>query len=476
MSEIEIPAAFRFLWSDKADDGEPIVYRAVYGGRGSGKSMNIATALVLKGAVKSLKILCAREIQGSIKDSVKAEIEAAIDRCGLGAFYDILEYEIRGKNGTLFIFSGLRSNSTGKNSGVNSIKSKAGIDICWVEEASAVSQVSLTALDATIRQKGSEVWFSWNPDKSTDPVDVMFCGEQGPPPGSIVRRVNYDDNPFFGETSLVTKMERDRLRDPDKYAHVWLGKYQRASATRVFRNWQEDTFDTPEDAVFRFGADWGFAVDPTVLIRGFIGRFEAGVAIADTNGHTLFLDAEAYKVGCEIDETPALFAGDCPPGKVGRDGKPMWLNPALKPDGSPAGERHPGIPGALTWLITADSSRPETVSYMKRHGFKIVGAIKGPGSVEDGINFLKSYDIVVHSRCKNTIQELTLYSWKTDPLTGQILPLLADKDNHLIDALRYAVEALRRAKAPIKPEGSDRKPRTDYKSRRDEGGDEWMAA
>ncbi len=389
MADLQLPAAFRFLWNDKADDGSPVRYRCAYGGRGSAKSMSFAIALVLKAAQKPLRVLCTREIQGSIKDSVKAEIELAIERSGLGWFYTVLETEIRGKNGSLFTFAGLRHNAT-------AIKSKAGIDIAWVEEADTVSQASIDILDPTIRKPGSEIWFTWNPRFETDPVDVMFRND--PPPGSIVRRVNWNDNPWFAETELVRKLEWDRDRDPDKYAHVWLGEYSRNSEQRVFRNWRVEAFDTPKEARFRFGADWGFSVDPTVLIRCY------------ADGRTLYVDHCVSEVGCEIDKTPALF------------------------------DR---VPDSRKWPITADSARPETVSYMRRQSFKIVSAIKGAGSIEDGVEFLKSFDIVVHPRCEPVIEELTLYSYKVDAATGEVLPVLEDKHNNTIDALRYALEGLR---------------------------------
>jgi phage terminase large subunit len=199
-------------------------------------------------------------------------------------------------------------------------------------------------------------------------------------------------------------MEWDRNRDPDKYAHVWLGAYIRNSEARVFRNWRVEEFETPAKVTWYFGADWGFSVDPTVLVRCWI------------SDRTLYVDREVYKVGCEIDHTPALFD-------------------KLDPD-------NPGM--ARRWRITADSARPETISYMKRKGYsRILEAKKGAGSLEDGIEFLRSYDIVVHPRCKKTIDELTFYSYKTDPHTSEILPILEDKHNHVIDALRYAVETLR---------------------------------
>lgn len=234
---VQLPGAFRFLWQEKADDGLPVRYRCAYGGRGSAKSMSFATALVLKGAQKRLKILCTREIQGSIKESVKAEIEDAIERCGLSAFYDILETEIRGRNGTEFVFVGLRRHNA------NAVKSMKGVDIAWVEEASAVSQSSIDTLDPTIRKPGSEIWFTWNPDEPTDPVDNIFRNAVLPP-GTIVRQVNYDDNPWFGETPLLAKMEYDRGRDPDKYKHIWLGEYLKNSEARVFRNYVVRAFDT----------------------------------------------------------------------------------------------------------------------------------------------------------------------------------------------------------------------------------------
>jgi phage terminase large subunit len=412
-ARIRFPEAFRFLFSDVADDGGPVRYRAAYGGRGSAKSHSFCSAATIKGANRPLRIGVYREIQKSIRDSAKRLLDDKIAENGLSGFYESTDTEIRGKNGTLFLFNGLRTNP-------DAIKSTEGLDIAIVMEANKVAQRSWDLLIPTVRKPGSEIWAEWNPLDPKDPVDAMFRGEAGPPPGSIVRQVNYVDNPFFPEV-LLAEAEYDRRRDPEKYAHVWLGEYSRNSEARVFRNWRVEEFETPKDAVHRFGADWGFSIDPTVLVRCHI------------IGRTLYVDQEAYKVGCEIDETPALFAGD----------GPKWPNT----------HGHKGVEGALKWTIRADSARPETVSYMQRRGFKIIPAIKGPGSLEDGIEFLKTYDIVVHPRCKHTADELAMYSYKTDPLTGEILPLLEDKNNHVIDALRYACEGLRRAPklTPEKP-------------------------
>ena len=372
--------------------------------------------------MEPLRIGVYREIQRSIRDSAKRLLDDKIAENGLSGFYESTDTEIRGKNGTLFLFNGLRTNP-------DAIKSTEGLDIAIVMEANKVAQRSWDLLIPTVRKPGSEIWAEWNPYLETDPVDVMFRGENGPPPGAIVRRINWSDNPFFPEV-LKAELEYDRNRDPDKYAHIWLGEYTRNSEARVFRNWKVEAFETPKDAEFRFGADWGFAIDPTVLVRCYLV------------GRTLYVDQESYGIGVEIDKTPAMFDK---------------------------------IEGSRKWTITADSARPETVSYMRRQGFKIMAALKGAGSVEDGIEFLKSFDIIVHPRCKHTADELALFSFKQDPLTNEILPVLEDKNNHVIDALRYALEALRRTyrvKTPAKP---SRDP-PDLWGRNRGGGDSWKTA
>lgn len=346
-------------------------------------------------------------MQKSLEQSVKRLIEDKIEALGVGSYFGVLEREIRTPGGGLILFQGMQNHTA------ESIKSLEGYDGAWCEEAQSLSQRSLDLLRPTIRKEDSELWFSWNPKRPSDPVDALLRSDELPP-GAVVVQANWQDNPWFPEV-LRKEMEWDRRRDPDKYAHIWGGGYERNSEARVFRNWREEEFETPSDARFYFGADWGFSVDPSVLVRCYI------------RGRTLFIDAEAYAVGCEIDHTPALFAGD-------DDRKPpRWQNP----------QGRKGIAGATRWPITADSARPETISYMQRRGFRVQPAKKGAGSVEEGIEFLKSYDIVVHPRCRHTIDELTNYCFKTDKLTGEVLPVLEDKKNHVIDAVRYALEGVR---------------------------------
>jgi phage terminase large subunit len=376
-------------------------YKGAWGGRGSGKSHMFAEMMLEEHIInQSQSSVCVREIQKSLNQSVKRLLEMKIQEMNAGAYFEVQDAVIKSKKADgRIIFQGMQNHTA------DSIKSLEGYDRAWVEEAQSLSQTSLDLLRPTIRKPGSELWFTWNPRQASDPVDLLLRGPT-PPKDATVIRVNYADNPWF-PTVLKDEMEYDKRRDPDKYQHVWRGEYLQNSQSRVFRNWRIEDFDAPPDAIHRLGADWGFSVDPTTLVRCHI------------IGRTLYIDHEAYMVGCEIVNTPELFMQ---------------------------------VPEAEKWPIVADSARPETISHMRRNGFpKIMTAVKGPRSVEEGIEFLKNYTIVVHPRCTHTIDELTLYSYKTDPLTGKILPVLEDKKNHVIDALRYACEAVRRANT-VKPQ------------------------
>jgi phage terminase large subunit len=394
MSELVIntPAVFEPLLA-------PARYKGAHGGRGSGKSHFFAEMLVEDCIREPVSAVCLREVQKSLKFSVKRLLESKIEAMNAGLYFEVQNEQIKTRNGGVIIFQGMQDHTA------DSIKSLEGFKRAWFEEAQSASQRSLDLLRPTIRTPGSEIWFSWNPRFATDPVDVLLRGETLPP-GAVVVEANYMDNPWCPQ-ELLDEMAFDRARDPEKYAHIWLGKYQMNSEARVFRNWTVEEFERPPGTVHRLGADWGFAVDPSVLVR------------CDIDGRRLYIDFEAHMVGCEIDQLPDLF------------------------------DR---VPDSRKWFITADSSRPETISYMRKHGFpKINAAIKGAKSVEEGVEFLKSFDIVVHPRCVHTIEELTLYSYKVDPLTDQVLPILADKDNHVIDALRYACEGARKATKPTPP-------------------------
>jgi phage terminase large subunit len=387
---IETPRVFKPLLA-------PSRYKGTHGGRGSGKSHFFAELLIERCIMEKTYAVGVREVQKSLAQSVKKLLELKIEKLGVQTQFNVKQDFIGTPYGGMIIFQGMQNHTA------DTIKSLEGYDVAWVEEAQTLSQRSLDLLRPTIRKEGSELWFGWNPNLPTDPVDVLLRGEN-PPPDCVVVESNYRDNPWLPDV-LKQEIAYDQKRDPDKFAHVWLGGYQRNSEARVFRNWTVEEFDAPTEAVFRFGADWGFATDPSVLVRCYL------------MGRKLFVDYEAHMVGCEIDQLPDLF------------------------------DR---VPESRKYFITADSARPETISYMRRHGFpKINSAIKGAKSLEEGVEFLKSFDIVVHPRCQHVIDELTLYCYETDPVTGQIIPKLQDKHNHMIDALRYACEAVRKAAKPF---------------------------
>jgi phage terminase large subunit len=177
------------------------------------------------------RFICVREIQNSLKESVKKLVEDQIKLAGLGHLFHSTQADIRTPGGGVIIFIGMQNHTS------ESVKSLEGFDGVWVEEAQTLSKRSLELLRPTIRKEGSELWFSWNPRHKSDPVDEMFRGPAGPPPDSIVIEVNFHDNPNFPAV-LSRDMEYDLRRDPDKYAHVWLGGYETHSEASVFRNWR----------------------------------------------------------------------------------------------------------------------------------------------------------------------------------------------------------------------------------------------
>ena len=376
------PKAFQGLF-------KPYRYKVFYGGRGSGKSWNVARALLLLGNNQKLRILCAREIQRSISDSVHKLLCEQIDALGLSGNYIITRDAIRGTEyGTEIIFKGLRSNP-------QEIKSTEGIDICWVEEAAAVSADSWDILIPTVRKPNSEIWLTFNPLDESDPTYQRFV--LNAPDDAYVCKVNYDGNPAFPDV-LKKEMEWLKARDYESYLHIWEGEVRKHSNAVIFAGrFSVEEFETDRDARFYQGCDWGFAQDPTALIRCYI------------KDRTLYIDREAWGVGVDLDETPALFDT---------------------------------IETARSWPIKADNARPETISFMKRRGFHISGAKKWAGSIEDGIEYLKSLDIVIHPRCRHTIDEFAHYSYKVDKQTGDVLPVIVDAWNHCIDALRYSLDGM----------------------------------
>ena len=409
-----IPRKFQGLYM-------PYRYKALYGGRGSAKSHSIADALITRARQKRTRWLCAREIQKSLSTSVHQLLVDKIEEQGARSEFLITREGIQGPHESKFLFAGLRSNP-------DSIKSMEDLDGVWVEEADRCSNHSLELLAPTLRNPTSELWFSWNRRKVTDPVDDLFLGGD-PPPNSWIQEVNWRDNPFFPKV-LYDQMIWQKARDRDKWLHIWEGHPIQRSEAKVFNHWRVDEIDDwiKRGDQPRYGADWGFSVDPTVLVAVYVFPEKK----------TLYVRHEVYKIGATISETPALFAGD--DYRVPTRWANQW--------------RHRGVPGAFRGRIIGDSANPQLINHLNSLGFDIVAARKGPGSIREGVNFLQDWDIIVHPSCTHTQDELSLYEYKVDPHTDEVLPELADKDNHVIDSLRYALENERRASGRGAPVGA----------------------
>lgn len=378
---------------------EDIRYKVLYGGRGGAKSWQIADALISLAYSSKKRILCTREIQNSIKDSVHKLLKDRIEALGLANWFSITEKEIKSSVGSEFIFKGLRH-------GIQGIKSTEGVDICWVEEAQTVSANSWDVLIPTIRKEGSQIWISFNPDDENDPTYQRFV--INPPDNCKVVKVNYYDNPWLPDT-LRQEMEYCRRIDPEAHDHIWEGNPKKISDAVIFKGkYVIEAFDDDlykkADRLF-YGTDFGFSNDPATLIKCFILN------------DCLYILEEAYGIGVELDDLPRFYDS---------------------------------VSGSRQWPIKADSSRPETISYLAKKGFNISAAKKWAGSIEDGIAYLKGFkQIIIHERCKHMAEEAAHYQYKTDPKTNEVLPIVLDKNNHCWDAVRYALDGYITGKTSI---------------------------
>lgn len=395
MSTLKIEIAPKLLPLFAVPRGD-LRYRVMRGGRGSGKSFTAAKMAAIWGAIEPLRILCTREFQNSIKESFHAELKNAIGSCPwLSTQYDVgIDYLRHKSNGTEFIFKGLRHN-------IDGVKSMAQIDLVIVEEAETVPPRSWQDLIPTIRAKGSEFWIVYNPKSRDSWVSRTFDGDTLPPRTMIVD-ANHDDNPWFSAELDEQRLHDREVMDPAMYRHVWEGGYYEQSDAQVFAGkYQTQEFDPKAnwDGPY-FAVDFGFSQDETAAVKCWI------------NDGLLYIEHELYEKRLELDDTAQAMIN------------------AL-----PDVERH---------AVRGDNARPESISYLKRHGIpRIVSCEKGKGSVEDGVEFIKSFKkVIIHPRCGNTLKEFDLYSYKIDRHSGDILPTLVDANNHAIDAIRYALEPI----------------------------------
>lgn len=371
---------------------KPKRYKGLKGGRGSGKSHFFAEDVVERMIVDPFHcVVCVREIQKSLKFSAKKLVEDKIREFQASHMFEITATEIRRVGGTgIMIFQGLQDHTA------DSIKSLEGFHTAWVEEAQSISAHSLSLLLPTIRAEGSEILFSWNPSEPTDPVEKLFKDEDK---NSICLHINYTQNKLLPQT-LIDEAERHLKVDPETFNHIWLGEFKKQSESLVFKNkYRIEELDTTGWERKYFGMDFGFSQDPNAAVRVWVHE------------RTIYIDKEQYGIETEINELHFLIDK---------------LDQKIRQS-----------------VIRCDSARPETISYLKNNGFPLAQSVKKwAGSVEDGIAFMRSFEIVIHPSCKNIAEEFSKYSYKIDKMSGDITSIIIDDWNHGIDAVRYALGGL----------------------------------
>ena len=384
---IALPEKFGLLF-------EPHRYKVIRGGRCGGKSWACVIALILRAMQGTERIVCAREFQKSLAQSVHQLICDQIRGMGVSHLFEIQRDKITCiQTGSVFSFVGL-SNET-----VDGVKSLEGCTICFVEEAQSVSERSWATLIPTLRAEGSEFWIIFNPRSAQDPTYVRFVTNAGSLHDCVSIEVNYPDNPFVPQVSL-DDISALKASDYDAYLHIYRGQPLRHSDAAVFASKLQSYAFEPVPELWGtpyFGLDFGFARDPLVLTKSWIYE------------RVLYVEYCVHHIGLEIEQTPA------------------WMD---------------AVPGSRDAIIRADCARPEMINYLKRNGFpKCIPSAKWKGCIEDGCDHMRSFDaIVIHSRAKEGLQQMTLYSYKINPATNEVLSECADRYADTPDTLRYSLE------------------------------------
>lgn len=396
----------------------PKMFNRFYGGRWGGKSHSMAKTIAtwsLK--YPGLKTMCCRETMASIKDSCHEEISSAIQDLGVESHFQINKTEIIGINKSTINYTGLLGHHSQR------VKGMSNIDIWYIDEAAYIGKKAWQLLlntmrNGTVLEQGILI-VCYNPDSPDDPVHVAFESGELPPEDVYDCYIIYKDNPFCPPMA-IKRGEWLEENDYERYENEFLGYPLSLSEDLVYKGVKPLNMDDqiPEDAVPLYGADWGHAEDPTVLLKVYI------------IGDVLYVADEAFAWHTPIDEIPALFAGDAPNGE--------WDNPK-------------GFKGIYDidkgHQIRADHDLDLIKHLKEKFGFNIVPATKGTGSIKTGISFCKNYKIRYHpERCPEYAKETRLYKWHKDPKTDLVdsnkNPI--DKNNHGMDCKRYAVELVRK--------------------------------
>jgi len=366
----------------------------LYGGRDSSKSHSIARLLVLKSMQEKCIILCTRYIQKSIATSSYALLVKIIHEYGFEKEFDIIANEIRClRTGTVFQFEGLYQN-------LDNIKSKEGVKYCWVEEARTVSYDAWRILIPTLRMEDSQFFISFNPDMISDPVYDLFITHQHP--DALVIKINYNENPFLSETSKK-EIEYMRTNNPDDFKWIYGGNCRETTEARILHNIVIHDFEIDKSRQPFFGLDFGYN-DPNALTQSYIYNNE------------LYICREFYENNLDPEELRDKLI------------KIDWI---------------------LGQHITADSSQPAMIKLLNATGrFTVTASRKNIGQPQkEGAYkysmalYLKQFKAIhIHeSNCPNACREFPLWSWSTDK-NEKILDIVADHDDHDIDAVIYSLE------------------------------------
>jgi phage terminase large subunit len=387
-------------------------YIILYGGRGGTKTHAICEYCLIQGMLSHQTILITREYQSSIKDSTYSELKNMIYQYNLTDFYEIKHDTIVGKKSyncnTKFIFKGLARD-------INTIKSTADIDICFVEEADTIKAHDWDVLIPTVRKAGSQIIIAFNPVEEQSDTYQRFVINT--PPDSLCIEINYLDNPFLSDTALA-EIEYMKQKDYAKYEHIYLGKPISMTEDVVFKgHFKIDNVDiihNTRDFLYKqnkvyplYGLDFGFSTDPTAIIEVFL-----------LDNDIIYINREIYEHKLLITKYAELIKQK--------------------------------MPEAINKRFYCDSARPDSIAQLNHDGLTCEGATKSKGSIEAGIEYLKGKQIIVNPNCKNMIYELYNYKYKIDKNTSQITTDIIDANNHLIDALRYALyKQISEAKKPL---------------------------
>lgn len=410
--QIQFPKKLDFLF-------EPSRYKVLYGGRGGAKSWGIARALLTLGASKPLRVLCAREIQKSIADSVHKLLKDQIDALGLSGFYEVQNAVIRGKNGTEFTFHGLKHN-------ISNIKSVEGTDICWVEEAQNVTKSSWETLVPTIRKPKSEIWVSFNPILELDETYQRFVVR--PPTGASVHKINYSDNPWFPDV-LRQEMSDLRAKSEDDYLHVWGGECKQALDGAIYaeemrRAAAENRITAvPYDPIKPVSTFWdlGYSDSVSIWCAQVVGLEWRVIDFVQSNRK-----AASWYIA-ELQKRPYTWATD-------------WL---------------PHDANAKTMAAAMLPEPERTIAGQLRALGRNVRVLPN-GSIADGINAVRSvFDRCWFDRekCAEGLQALRHYRYEVDEDTGAVSKNPKhDWASHAADAFRVLAMSLN---ADTKPDSEE---------------------